>query len=210
MRSFALTSFVACLFSLNVLHAQSVLNRLELGLSAQAISDYVDLNGSSNELMGSLNFSPALVIRYNMPYRFAIRATLSALSRELLQSTDNGEQLVVEDGYLSVLGEFQFNDYNIYSAKTALTPYLAIGLSANSGVADGPAADGVVVEDVTAKREIHPAALFSFGAKLKRSRFILSSELATGVRVATKQKSILNDWYVFPNFTITYTFGPNF
>ena len=205
MRSFALTSFVACLFSLNVLHAQSVLNRLELGLSAQAISDYVDLNGPSNELMGSLNFSPALVIRYNMPYRFAIRATLSALSRELLQSTDNGEQLVVEDGYLSVLGEFQFNDYNIYSAKTALTPYLAIGLSANSGVADG-----VVVEDVTAKREIHPAALFSFGAKLKRSRFILSSELATGVRVVTKQKSLLNDWYVFPNFTITYTFGPNF
>ena len=205
-----MTSFFACLFTLNTLHGQTVLNRLEMGLSAQAISDYVDLNGSSNELMGSLRFSPALVIRYNLPYRFAIRATFSKLSRDLLRSIDNREQLVVEDSYLSVLGEFHFNDYNIYRAKTALTPYLAIGLSANSGEAESAASEGVIVESVAAKREIHPAALFSFGAKLKHSRFILSGELATGVRVATKQKSLLNDWYVFPNFTITYTFGPNF
>ena len=201
MRSVVLTSFIACLFALNTLHAQTVLNRLEVGLSAQAISEYVDLNGSSNELMGSLSFSPALVMRYNLPYRFAIRATFSALNRDLLESTENGEQLAVEDGYLSILGEFHFNDYNIYRAKTALTPYLAIGLSANSGLEN---------ENSSTARVIHPAALFSFGAKLKGNRFILSSELATGVRVATKQKSLLNDWYVFPNFTITYTFGPNF
>ena len=201
MRSVVLTSFIACLFALNTLHAQTVLNRLEVGLSAQAISDYSDLNGSSNELMGSLSFSPALVMRYNLPYRFAIRATFSTLNRDLLESTENGEQPVLEDSYLSVLGEFHFNDYNIYRAKTALTPYLAIGLSANSGLEN---------KNSSTARVIHPAALFSFGAKLKRNRFILSSELATGVRVATKQKSLLNDWYVFPNFTITYTFGPNF
>jgi hypothetical protein len=201
MRSVVLTSFIACLFALNTLHAQTVLNRLEVGLSAQAISEYVDLNGSSNELMGSLSFSPALVMRYNLPYRFAIRATFSTLNRDLLESTENGEQPVLEDSYLSVLGEFHFNDYNIYRAKTALTPYLAIGLSANSGLEN---------KNSSTARVIHPAALFSFGAKLKRNRFILSSELATGVRVATKQKSLLNDWYVFPNFTITYTFGPNF
>jgi hypothetical protein len=201
MRSFVLTSFIACLFSLSALHAQTVLNRLEVGLSAQGISDYVDLNGSSNELLGSLSFSPALVLRYNLPYRFAIRATFSVLDRDLLHLSEGGEKLIVEDSYLSVLGEFHFNDYNIYRAKTALTPYLAIGLSANSGVEN---------ENSSTAREIHPAALFSFGAKLKRNRFILSSELATGVRIATKQKSLLNDWYVFPNFTITYTFGPNF
>ena len=201
MRSVVLTSFIACLFALNTLHAQTVLNRLEVGLSAQAISEYVDLNGSSNELMGSLSFSPALVMRYNLPYRFAIRATFSTLNRDLLESTENGEQPVLEDSYLSVLGEFHFNDYNIYRAKTALTPYLAIGLSANSGLEN---------ENSSTARVIHPAALFSFGAKLKRNRFILSSELATGVRIATKQKSLLNDWYVFPNFTITYTFGRNF
>jgi hypothetical protein len=210
MRSFVLTSFIACLFSLSALHAQTVLNRLEVGLSAQGISDYVDLNGSSNELLGSLSFSPALVLRYNLPYRFAIRATFSVLDRDLLHLSEEGEKLILEDSYLSVLGEFHFNDYNIYRAKTALTPYLAIGLSANSGLAEGAATEGAVIEDVTPKREIHPAALFSFGAKLKRNRFILSSELATGVRIATKQKSLLNDWYVFPNFTITYTFGPNF
>ena len=201
MRSVVLTSIITCLFALNALHAQTVLNRLEVGLSAQAISDYSDLNGSSNELMGSLSFSPALVMRYNLPYRFAIRATFSTLNRDLLESTENGEQPVLEDSYLSVLGEFHFNDYNIYRAKTALTPYLAIGLSANSGLEN---------KNSSTARVIHPAALFSFGAKLKRNRFILSSELATGVRVATKQKSLLNDWYVFPNFTITYTFGPNF
>ena len=201
MRSFVLTSFIACLFYLSALHAQTVLNRLEVGLSAQGISDYVDLNGSSNELLGSLSFSPALVLRYNLPYRFAIRATFSVLDRDLLHLSEGGEKLIVEDSYLSVLGEFHFNDYNIYRAKTALTPYLAIGLSANSGVEN---------ENSSTAREIHPAALFSFGAKLKRNRFILSSELATGVRIATKQKSLLNDWYVFPNFTITYTFGPNF
>ena len=201
MRSFVLTSFIACLFSLSALHAQTVLNRLEVGLSAQGISDYVDLNGSSNELLGSLSFSSALVLRYNLPYRFAIRATFSVLDRDLLHLSEGGEKLIVEDSYLSVLGEFHFNDYNIYRAKTALTPYLAIGLSANSGVEN---------ENSSTARETHPAALFSFGAKLKRNRFILSSELATGVRIATKQKSLLNDWYVFPNFTITYTFGPNF
>ena len=201
MRSVVLTSFIACLFALNTLHAQTVLNRLEVGLSAQAISEYVDLNGSSNELLGSLSFSPALVLRYNLPYRFAIRATFSVLDRDLLHLSEGGEKLIVEDSYLSVLGEFHFNDYNIYRAKTALTPYLAIGLSANSGVEN---------ENSSTARETHPAALFSFGAKLKRNRFILSSELATGVRIATKQKSLLNDWYVFPNFTITYTFGPNF
>lgn len=201
MRSFVLTSFIACLFSLSALHAQTVLNRLEVGLSAQGISDYVDLNGSSNELLGSLSFSPALILRYNLPYRFAIRATFSVLDRDLLHLSEGGEKLIAEDSYLSVLGEFHFNDYNIYRAKTALTPYLAIGLSANSGVEN---------ENSSTARETHPAALFSFGAKLKRNRFILSSELATGVRIATKQKSLLNDWYVFPNFTITYTFGPNF
>ena len=201
MRSFVLTSFIACLFSLSALHAQTVLNRLEVGLSAQGISDYVDLNGSSNELLGSLSFSPALVLRYNLPYRFAIRATFSVLDRDLLHLSEGGEKLIVEDSYLSVLGEFHFNDYNIYRAKTALTPYLAIGLSANSGLEN---------KNSSTARVIHPAALFSFGAKLKRNRFILSSELATGVRIATKQKSLLNDWYVFPNFTITYTFGPNF
>ena len=201
MRSVVLTSFIACLFALNTLHAQTVLNRLEVGLSAQAISEYVDLNGSSNELMGSLSFSPALVMRYNLPYRFAIRATFSILDRDLLHLSEKGEKPIVEDSYLSVLGEFHFNDYNIYRAKTALTPYLAIGLSANSGLEN---------KNSSTARVIHPAALFSFGAKLKRNRFILSSELATGVRVATKQKSLLNDWYVFPNFTITYTFGPNF
>ena len=201
MRSVVLTSIIACLFALNALHAQTVLNRLEVGLSAQAISDYSDLNGSSNELMGSLSFSPALILRYNLPYRFAIRATFSVLDRDLLHLSEGGEKLIVEDSYLSVLGEFHFNDYNIYRAKTALTPYLAIGLSANSGLEN---------ENSSTARVIHPAALFSFGAKLKRNRFILSSELATGVRIATKQKSLLNDWYVFPNFTITYTFGPNF
>ena len=201
MRSVVLTSIIACLFALNALHAQTVLNRLEVGLSAQGISDYVDLNGSSNELLGSLSFSPALVLRYNLPYRFAIRATFSVLDRDLLHLSEGGEKLIVEDSYLSVLGEFHFNDYNIYRAKTALTPYLAIGLSANSGLEN---------ENSSTARVIHPAALFSFGAKLKRNRFILSSELATGVRIATKQKSLLNDWYVFPNFTITYTFGPNF
>ena len=164
MRSFVLTSFIACLFSLSALHAQTVLNRLEVGLSAQGISDYVDLNGSSNELLGSLSFSPALVLRYNLPYRFAIRATFSVLDRDLLHLSEGGEKLIVEDSYLSVLGEFHFNDYNIYRAKTALTPYLAIGLSANSGVEN---------ENSSTAREIHPAALFSFGAKLKRNRFIL-------------------------------------
>ena len=201
MRSVVLTSIIACLFSLSALHAQTVLNRLEVGLSAQGISDYVDLNGSSNELLGSLSFSPALILRYNLPYRFAIRATFSVLDRDLLHLSEGGEKLIVEDSYLSVLGEFHFNDYNIYRAKTALTPYLAIGLSANSGLEN---------ENSSTARVIHPAALFSFGAKMKRNRFILSSELATGVRIATKQKSLLNDWYVFPNFTITYTFGPNF
>ena len=152
-------------------------------------------------MLGSLRFSPALVVRYNMPYRFAIRATFSALDRGLLKKIDNSERRVMEDSFISILGEFHFNDYNIYRTTTPVVPYLGIGFSVLSGLYDTNSFN---------ERDFNPSAIFSFGAKMKRNRFIVSTELASGVRITTSEKSLLNDWYVFPNFTITYTFGPNF
>ncbi len=199
MKSIFITLFITC--ALTSLKAQSVFNRVEVGFSAQAVSEYADLNASPKEMLGSLRFSPALVVRYNMPYRFAIRATFSALDRGLLKKIDNSERRVMEDSFISILGEFHFNDYNIYRTTTPVVPYLGIGFSVLSGLYDTNSFN---------ERDFNPSAIFSFGAKMKRNRFIVSTELASGVRITTSEKSLLNDWYVFPNFTITYTFGRNF
>ncbi len=201
MKSTFIALFIACTLTLNTLKAQSVFNRVDVGFSAQAVSEYVDLNASPKEMFGSLRFSPALVMRYNMPYRFAIRATFSALERDLFKKIDNVDETVNEDSFISILGEFHFNDYNIYRTRTPVVPYLGLGFSVISGLVDS---------DLSNKRDFNPSAIFSFGAKMKRNRFIVATELASGIRIATREKSILNDWYVFPNFTITYTFGPNF
>ena len=107
----------------------------------------------------------------------------------------------MEDSFISILGEFHFNDYNIYRTTTPVVPYLGIGFSVLSGLYDTNSFN---------ERDFNPSAIFSFGAKMKRNRFIVSTELASGVRITTSEKSLLNDWYVFPNFTITYTFGRNF
>jgi len=50
----------------------------------------------------------------------------------------------------------------------------------------------------------------AFGAKKKYKRLTASTEFAAGAGLRTVNKSLLNDWYVFPNLSITYTFGPNF
>jgi hypothetical protein len=188
MKSTFIFLFITSALTLNSLKAQSVFNRIEIGFSAQAVSENIDLNASPNEMLGSLRFSPALVMRYNMPYRFAIRATFSELDRGV-------------NSFIAILGEFHFNDYNIYRSKTPVVPYLGLGLSFLSGLYD---------TNSLKEPDFNPSAIFSFGAKMKHNRLVVSTELASGVRIANRDKSLLNDWYVFPNFTITYTFGPNF
>ena len=176
------------LFSAVDLTAQSLLNRLEFGVSAQALSNYADLNPEVNPItkvkapgvFNQLDFAPAAVIRYNMPYRFALRGSYS-LSQELVKA--------------GLIGEFHFNDYNAYEPVTAVTPYLGIGAAYNQAVE---------------RREAGFSAIMTFGAKKKHKRLTASAEFAAGVRLPSENKSLLNDWYVFPNLSITYTFGPNF
>jgi len=170
------------LFSTVDLSAQSLLNRLEFGMSVQALSDYADLNTAPGAagITSQLDLAPAAVIRYNLPYRFALRGSYS-LTQELLKA--------------GLMGEFHFNDYNAYEPVSALTPYLGVGAAYNQGVERR--AEGI-------------SAVVAFGAKKKHKRLTASAEFAAGVRLPSENKSLLNDWYVFPNLSITYTFGPNF
>lgn len=192
------------LVGMQLLQAQNVFNRIELGLSAQGVSEYVDLNESSTEVLTNLAFHPALVVRYNLPYRFAIRAMYASLSRSVTQALDEGEIGLQERGYFAMIGEFHFNDFNSYRSRVPVTPYLGIGLSGL--LRELPESTYSMVEF----SKLNYAATMSFGAKMKLNRIVLASELASGIRLGTKEKSLLKDWYVFPNFTITYTFGPNF
>ncbi len=176
------------LFSAVDLTAQSLLNRLEFGFSAQALSDYADLNSevdpNTNEralgVFSQLDVAPAVVVRYNMPYRFALRGSYS-LTQELVKA--------------GLIGEFLFNDYNAYEPITTVTPYLGLGAAFNEAVD---------------RREAGFSAIVAFGVKKKHKRLTASAEFAAGVRLPSENKSLLNDWYVFPNLSITYTFGPNF
>ena len=170
------------LFSAVDLSAQSLLNRLEFGMSAQALSDYADLNPEPDAkgITSQLDLAPAAVIRFNMPYRFAVRGSYS-LTQELLKA--------------GLMGEFHFNDYNAYESVSALTPYLGVGAAYNQAVES---------------RTSGFSAIVAFGAKKKHKRLTASAEFAAGVRLPSENKSLLNDWYVFPNLSITYTFGPNF
>jgi hypothetical protein len=188
MNRLILCVWVLLLFSAADLTAQSILNRLEFGVSAQALSDYADLNPEVNPntnerapgVFSQLDIAPAVVVRYNLPYRFALRGSYS-VTQELVKA--------------GLIGEFHFNDYNAYEPITAVTPYLGIGAAYNQAIES---------------REAGISALMAFGAKKKHKRLTVSAEFAAGVRLPSENKSLLNDWYVFPNLSITYTFGPNF
>lgn len=267
MRSFVLTAFIACLVSLSALHAQTVLNRLEVGLSAQGISNYSDLNledldsnPNSLKIPIQLDFALAAIIRYNMPYRFAVKgsyfsketfASISDYELELEEGivmletseTLNDLQANLNEDFISVMGEFHFNDFNFYQKDSHFIPYLGVGLAHIFRKADVFPDDLIdsLVEFTSDKytgeqlrdelnrvlNKNRNSIIVAFGGKIKRNRLTISGELAGGVLVPMKKndsfmekdyplkirqkgKSLLNDWYVFPNFTITYTFGPNF
>jgi hypothetical protein len=244
--------------------AQSLLNRLEFGVSGQALSDYVDLNSDEKTLRSTsqLQFIPAAIIRYNMPYRFAVRGgyfekeTIESLSAfEIgasgewisLRTFESAKDVDLKEDFISVMGEFHFNDFNFYQNKSSVVPYLGIGLAyilrntpdlsnslINSLAYEVIAQESnkeVFMEDlekafIEALNKNRKSVMVAFGGKIKLNRLIISGEFSGGLlipigtdeipkdgetlKVKQKNKSSLNDWYVFPNFTITYTFGPNF
>lgn len=235
--------------------AQSLLNRLEFGISGQAVSDYVDLNPDRNSasITSLLEFTPAAMIRYNSPYRFAFRGSYFAkntfepikeyeikleedfVSLEILESI-KAYQLDIKEDFISVMGEFHFNDFNFYQKDSRLVPYIGFGLAyivRNADVLPDDMIDSLVeftYDEYSAEflrekinkvlNENRKSIIAAFGAKIKQNRITISGELSGGVLLPVKKddalvirqrgKSLLNDWYVFPNFTITYTFGPNF
>jgi hypothetical protein len=238
--------------------AQSLLNRLEFGISGQALSDYVDLNPDKNSpsITSLLEFTPAAIIRYNSPYRFALRGSYFAkntfepmreyeinlkedfVSLETFESIKSYEVDLNED-FISVMGEFHFNDFNFYQKDSRFVPYLGFGLAyiirkadvlpvnlveslveefSSNEISDNDGDYRDALNSVLSKNR--KSIIAAFGAKIKQNRITISGELSGGVLLPVKKddaleirqrgKSLLNDWYVFPNFTITYTFGPNF
>ena len=163
------------------------------------------------------NYSPKkavpLVARYNFPYRLAIRASFAPTYRyTALTSWD------VYKSTRAALGlEYHFSDFNVYDGRRQFTNYVMLGGTYQFG--NFPRRNWNLVS----KERL--GAMVGFGAKFRAfPMLVVSAEIAAGylfsddydrleeqaTSLATYSNRSGNDWYLFPNLTITYTFGPKF
>ncbi len=163
------------------------------------------------------NYTPktsvALVARYNLPYRLAIRASFAPTYRyTALTSWDVYKSTRVALGL-----EYHFSDFNVYDGRRQFTNYVMLGGTYQFGKL--PRRNWNLVS----KERL--GAMVGFGAKFRAfPKLVVSAEIASGYlfsddydRLAEPATSLAtyydrsgNDWYLFPNLTITYTFAPKF
>ena len=185
------------------LHAQDI-TALELGVGIHGVIGIGDQPLESY----TPNTSVALVARYNLPYRLAIRGSFAP-------TYTYDPQWDVYKSTRAALGlEYHFSDFNIYDARRQFTSYAMIGGAYQFGNGDLKGGDrwGLI-----SMRRL--GVMGSVGVKLRTFSFmVVSAELAAGYlfsddydfRGYSTGISAGNDWYLFPNLTITYTFGPKF
>lgn len=198
------------------LHAQDI-TALELGVGIHGVIGIGDQPLESY----TPNTSVALVARYNLPYRLAIRGSFAPTYTYAPPRAPEGD--LGWDVYKSTraaLGlEYHFSDFNIYDARRQFTSYAMIGGTYQFGDFKPQRSWGLI-------SKARLGAMGSVGVKLRAFPFmVVSAELAAGylfsddydrdsTSVATRIDSYYdrsgNDWYLFPNLTITYTFGPKF
>jgi hypothetical protein len=198
------------------LHAQDI-TALELGVGIHGVIGIGDQPLESY----TPNTSVALVARYNLPYRLAIRGSFAPTYTYAPQRAPESE--LGWDVYKSTraaLGlEYHFSDFNIYDARRQFTSYAMIGGTYQFGNFEPQRSWNLI-------SKVRLGAMGSVGVKLRAFPFmVVSAELAAGylfsddydrdsTSVATRTDSYYdrsgNDWYLFPNLTITYTFGPKF
>ena len=167
------------------------------------------------------NYSPttsvALVARYNLPYRLAIRASFAPTYNYTDQVSDTPVWEVYKSTRAALGLEYHFTDFNVYDSRRQFTSYSLIGVTYQLG--DEPAENWELISKTPFGMTV------GFGVKFRAFPiFIVSAEIGAGflfsddydrlsnsdIPSATSFDRSGNDWYLFPNLTITYTFGPKF
>ena len=163
------------------------------------------------------NYNPktsvALVARYNLPYRLAIRASFAPTYRyTALTSWDVYKSTRVALGL-----EYHFSDFNVYDGRRQFTNYVMLGGTYQFG--------NFTRRNWNLVSKERLGAMVGFGVKFRAfPKLVVSAEIASGylfsddydrleesaTSLATYYDRSGNDWYLFPNLTITYTFGPKF
>jgi len=157
--------------------------------------------------------SAALVARYNLPYRLAIRASFAPTYRyTALTSWDVYKSTRVALGL-----EYHFSDFNVYDGRRQFTNYVMLGGTYQFG--------NFTRRNWNLVSKERLGAMVGFGVKFRAfPKLVVSAEIASGylfsddydrlAESATSRATYYdrsgNDWYLFPNLTITYTFGPKF
>ena len=162
--------------------------------------------------------SLAIVARYNLPYRLAIRASFAPAYKYTEKESDNPVWDVYKSTRAALGIEYHFSDFNIYDGRKQFTSYTMIGGSYQFG--DFPGRENW---DFFSKARL--GLMGAVGAKLRPfPMMVISAEIGAGYLFSDDYdrlpNSIIesskyndrsgNDWYLFPNLTITYTFGPKF
>ncbi len=185
------------------------LRALEIGTSLHGVIAVGDTPIDSY----SPKMAAALVARYNLPYRLAIRASFAPTYRyTALTSWDVYKSTRVALGL-----EYHFSDFNVYDGRRQFTNYVMLGGTYQFG--DFKRRNWNLVS----KERL--GAMVGFGVKFRAfPKLVVSAEIASGYlfsddydRLAESATSLAtyidrsgNDWYLFPNLTITYTFAPKF
>jgi hypothetical protein len=168
------------------------------------------------------NYTPktslVLVARYNLPYRLAIRASFAPTYHYTGQTSAPSDWEVFKSTRAGLGLEYHFSDFNVYEARRQSTTYAMIGATYQFG-------DFQSARDWGFISKSRLGLMGGFGYKFRVfPMLMISAEIAAGyllsddydrlpkpaTSLATYYDRSGNDWYLFPNLTITYTFGPKF
>lgn len=206
---------LTAVFSLVVTSTQAQdLGALEIGTSLHGVIAVGDTPIDNYNPKTSI----ALVAKYNLPYRLAIRASFAPTYNYTDQVSDTPVWEVYKSTRASLGLEYHFSDFNVYDGRRQFTTYAMLGGTYQFGNFK-PTRNW----DLISKARL--GAMGGFGAKFRAfPMLVVSAEIAAGylfsddydrspepVTSSTPYSNRSgNDWYLFPNLTITYTFAPKF
>ena len=206
---------LTAVFSLVVTSTQAQdLGALEIGTSLHGVIAVGDTPIDNYNPKTSI----ALVAKYNLPYRLAIRASFAPTYNYTDQISDTPVWDIYKSTRASLGLEYHFSDFNVYDRRRQFTTYAMLGGTYQFGNFK-PTRNW----DLISKARL--GAMGGFGAKFRAfPMLVVSAEIAAGYlfsddydRLPEPATSLTtyyyrsgNDWYLFPNLTITYTFAPRF